>query len=231
MYERAVDVRWEVHPSEASALAREADLLVAVPPPWNAAGAWGGWSDVVVGAAPRRSGRGRDGRVALHARRTDSGTVAGRRYGCFPHLGPGLATVSGTACTDGFAALQRLWDASPPAPELERPLHDLLTGTSRRLLDELMARAAEAAEAYRRPALARDRLAAEGFFLHGPARLRSLRLRQGLGTGYVAREAFCAAIEAEVRGLLGEDVVLLPAPDPSLLGRRAARSPRHTTRS
>jgi hypothetical protein len=203
MYAAAVDVRWELHPSEAAAVAREADLLVAAPPPWNAAGSWGGWSDVEVG---------------------------GRRYGCFPHLGPGLASVPGTRCTDGYAAFRRLLDAAGDRPDLRRPVHDLLTGTSRRALDLLLATAVEAAEPYQGPALRRDRVTAEGFVEHGPEALRSLRRRHDLGPGYVTRERFVSAITAELHDLLGPDLVLRPPPDPALLGRRASRSLRHTTR-
>lgn len=194
-------------PTELEATCREADLLVALAPPWNAAGSWGGWTDVVVG---------------------------GRTYGCFPHLGPGLATVPGTRCTDGYAALARLLVAAGALPDppaaLRRPVHDLLTGTSGRALDLLLESAVDAVEPYQVPALRRDRVVAEGFVEHGPLTLRSLRRRHGLGAGYLTRARFCAAIEDEVRDLLGDDVVLLPPPDESLLGRRGARSLRHTTR-
>ncbi len=220
LYARAEVVRWEEHPSELEAVAREADLLAARPPPYNAAGSTGGWSDVVVG---------------------------GRRYGCFPHLGRGLATVPGTACTDGFVALLRLlWAATipdrpepsklttdrlPDLPEpLRRPVHDLFVGTSDRVLDLLADRVAETCEPYRQPGLRRDRVSADGFFLHGPSRLRALRRRHGLGSGHVPRARVVGALADELRALLGDDLVLPTPPDPSLLGPRASRSLRHTKR-
>ena len=233
MYARAAECRWEVLADEPEAVRREADLLVALQPAYNAAGSMGGWSDVAVDDGDRDG----DGRV-----RCGSGLGG---YGTFPHLGPS------TPVTAGYLALLRLlWAAGtarpvpaalarrgpPPAvvvpglAERRRPLHDLLRGTSRRLLTDL-ARTVEgdSIEPYRRPGLRRDLEAADAFFRHGPARLRDLRRRHGLGTGHVTRDQVREALLAEVHELLGDDVHVAPAPDPSLLGRRAARSLPRTT--
>jgi hypothetical protein len=167
-----------------------------------------------------------------------------RGYGCFPHLGPSSPTSAGY-----LALLRLLWGTSsdrpypaaltrraPPADvtvpiadrSLQRPLHDLFVGTSRRLLDDL-AREVEAVEPYRRPGLRRDVEAAGAFFEHATARLRALRRGHDLGTGHVTRGQVRDALLAEVRDLLGADVGLPEAPDPALLGARSARSLRRTT--
>jgi predicted GIY-YIG superfamily endonuclease len=229
MYQRAVECRWEVHPDEPAAVRREADLLVALQPPYNAATSVGGWSDVVV----------EDGRI-----RCGAALGTGTGYGVFPHLGP-----SGE-CSEGYGALLRLlWATAtdrpypaaltrraPPSdvaiPGLDhrrRPLHDLLAGTSRRLLDDLAGRVEEDVDPVRRPALRRDVDAAGRFFAHGTARLRDLRRRHALGTGHVTRQQVRDALLAEVHELLGADVHLPEAPDPKLLGRRSARGLRRTT--
>lgn len=229
MYDRAVECRWEVHPDEPAAVRREADLLVALQPAYNAAASIGGWSDVAVDT---------------EAGRIRCGTGLSRAgYGVFPHLGP-----SGE-CSEGYLALLRLlWatgrerpypaalarrappaDLDVPLPEARRrPLHDFLVGTSRRLLEDL-ARTVEDVDPVRRPALRRDLTAAEAFFAHGTARLRDLRRRHGLGTRHVTRREVSDALLDEVRRLLGDDVHLPVAPDPKVLGARSARSLRRTT--
>lgn len=244
LYARAADIRWEEHPDEHSAVCREADLLVALQPPYNASGTLGGWRMVTVAGGtfvclPRSMrGSGAAGRTAGET-----------RYGWFPHLGPGQASRPGVACTDGYPALLRLlWAAAGERPYpgalgrgcpervtvpvddgLRRPLHDLLSGTSRRLLDELSARSATTRQPFELPALRRDVVAAEAFFDHGPKALRALRRRHGLAAGPVTPAQFRDAIALEVRALLGDDVRFPTPPDESLLGGRNARSLRHTT--
>ena len=233
LYDRAAEVRWEEHPSEEAAVCREADLLVALQPPYNASGSLGGWRWVVVegdtfGCVASSTGKG--------------------RYGRFPHLGPGQGSRPGVACTDGYPALLRLlWAAAGDAPfpsalgkgcperatvpvadDLRRPLHDFLSGTSRRLLD-LVASRLDHREPFEQPALRRDHGAAGAFFDHGPAALRAVRRRHGLPAGPVSREQFSEAMRAEVRVLLGDGVVFPTPPDESVLGGRNARSLRHTS--
>ena len=246
LYDRVADVRWEEHPDEPSAVAREADLLVALRPPYNASGTIGGWRTItVVGATFTCLPPGSDGGAGGPA----APSATGPRHGSFPHLGPGQASRPGVACTDGYPALLRLlWAAAGEAPvpaaigsgcpervtvpvadDLRRPLHDLLTGTSRRLLGELASRSAATRQPFEQPALRRDRLAAESFFHHGPRALRALRRRHRLPAGIVTPDRFRQAIADEVRELLGDGVTFPQPPDPSLLGGRASRSLRHTT--
>ena len=239
LYDRAGDVRWEEHPSEDAAVRREADLLVALQPPYNASGTLGAWRTITVAGDTFTCSTAAPGRATK-----DVAT-----YGCFPHLGPGQASRPGVACTDGYPALLRLlWAAAgvapfpgalgkgcpeqaavPVADDLRRPLHDLLSGTSRRLLEELAARSAETRPPFEQPGLRRDVAAADAFFDHGPKALRALRRRHHLAPGWVTREQFVEAMRREVRTLLGDDVTFPTPPDPSLLGGRNARSLRHTT--
>ena len=191
LYARAAEVRWEEHPSEDAAVRREADLLVALQPPYNASGSLGGWRWVVV-----------DGDTFACV----ASSTAKARYGCFPHLGPGQGSRPGVACTDGYPALLRLlWAAAGEAPypaalgkgcperamvpvaaDLRRPLHDFLSGSSRRLLD-LVADRLDHRAPFEQPALRRDHVAADSLFDHGPAALRAVRRRHGLAAGPVSR--------------------------------------------
>jgi GIY-YIG catalytic domain len=237
LYRRVAEVRWERLPDERSAEAREADLIVALRPPFNADVTIAGrWHYLV--AEPREAERIRFGL----ARGADVDT-GGRAYGCFPHLGRGVGSLPGIACSDGYTALLRLlWAASddpgghvpsritraapdtfttPVAPSLRRPLHAFLSGTSRRLLDEL-ATAAERRDAYLRPGLTRDLDASAGFFHYGPRALRQLRLRHGRPAGPLSRSLIEDLLTIEVRGAIG--VFRLPAPPDETdahLGRKA----------
>lgn len=243
-----VEVRWEPHPSESSAGAREADLIAALRPALNAAHAEGRrWRYVVTSHDAA-------GTIRLHL--TSEVTGRGRFYGCFPHLGPGLGSVRGTACSDGYTALLRLvWAAgepderarypaavtrgSPPDDvtlpldeELGAGLHRLLSGVSAKVLAELWRRA-QHRPAFALPALERDTVAARGFFDHGPRPLRQLRLRRGGGPGSVAPETLVAWFTEDLTASIGPFVS--PAPprgrsrggvSPSWTGRRGGLTPR-----
>lgn len=233
LYQRVNEVRWHELPDEPAAEAREADLIAALRPAFNAGSALAGrWHYLLVEPAGGDT-----------VRFTLAPEAGGRAYGCFPHLGRGLASGPGTACSDGYPALLRLlWAASaepggrvpsrltrtapevatvPVAAPLRRPLHAFLSGTSNRLLDPLVA-AGGHRDSYLRPGLARDRGAAEAFFVHGPRALRTLRLRHRRPPGPVPREVIEELLAAEVRAAIGE--FRLPAPpDPTdrFLGRKA----------
>jgi predicted GIY-YIG superfamily endonuclease len=218
-YGRAAAVRWQPFSTESEAAAFEADVIVALRPPFNAAHREEGrWSYLVVEPG-RRAGTTR-------FRLTDARPPARARvYGCFPHLGRGLASRRGAACSDGYAALLRLlWSASAPSdltvpsrlcatapPDVEikvqdahdRALHTFLFGTSSRLLAQLAVASGERADVAQ-PALARDRRAALGFYVHGPLALRALRLRHGGRRHPISRELFEAMVRADVEQVLAQ---------------------------
>jgi hypothetical protein len=224
---RTQDVRWEVLPSETLAAAREADLIVALQPRYNRAIRHEGqWAYLVV--EPVRNGERL--RFALVEQAPAS---SGRVYGCFPHLGKGVSSQPGIACSDGYVALLRLLWATHPAhagmhcptrithsapPEFQTPveaalqpaLHRLLSGRSKRLLGHLWERT-ERLEAYLQPGLVRDFAAAERFFVHGPGALRALRLRHGLRRGLLSRPAIEGLLASEVRESLAAFVRPVPA--------------------
>ena len=241
------DVRWEPCPSEAAAVAREADLIVALRPLLNAAHTTEGrWVYVCVDADTG------SGTCRLRLVETVE-LAAGRAYGCFPHLGVGVSSRPAIACSEGYASLIRLiWAAgtadprahhprviagpSPPRdvalpfdPRLASGLHRLLSGSSRQLLDLLLARVQDR-PAHTLPALRRDHEAADGFFRHGPSALRSLRLRHRLPPGPISRPIIETLLAAEVRAAIGGfELPRLGYPDPSLVGARLSRA--YATRS
>ena len=240
LYQRVMDVRWEELRDDDAAAAREADLIVALQPAFNAAIAREGrWNYIVVEALDPDLDRVRFSLSELPA------TRSGKAYGCFPHLGRGVSARPAIACSDGYTALLRLlWAASDvtgshvparvtrSAPDrfdttvgaaLVESLHAFLSGTSDRLLAELAATAAPR-ERYFEPGLVRDREAAKAFFIHGPRALRRLRLRHGRPAGLMSRSAIEALLIDDLREAIGDFRVPRP-PDQAdeILGRRAHR--------
>jgi GIY-YIG catalytic domain len=243
LYRRVAEVRWEQLPDEPTAEAREADLIAALRPAFNAATTFAGcWHYLLAEPA------GGD-RLRFRLARDAAVGTGGRGYGCFPHLGRGVGSVPGIACSDGYTALLRLlWAASddpgvhvpsritraaPDAftvavsPALRGPLHALLSGTSPRLLEQLAA-AARRRDAYLQPGLTRDLEAGAGFFHYGPRAVRQLRLRHRHPVGPISRSAIEDLLAGEVRAAIGN--FRLPAPPDETavhLGRKAQPWTRH----
>lgn len=238
LYERVREVRWEVVRDEEAAAAREADVIVALRPVFNASHTdEGRWNYITVEPLERNDDALR---FTLSANRAAG---SGRSYGCFPHLGRGVSSRPAIACSDGYTAMLRLlWAGSderatrfpsritrsapdafsvPVRASLRAPLHAFLSGTSRRLLRVLEA-TNEHGESYLAPGLARDRGAAESFFLHGPQALRRLRVRHGQPPDGLTRECIENLIAAEVREVIGEFRLPPPrGPTDDILGRRS----------
>jgi predicted GIY-YIG superfamily endonuclease len=241
LYQRTREVRWQELADEGEAARREADLIVALRPAFNASHRDDGrWAYVVVeevAPGPARL------RFTLSSVPGPAARAPGpRTYGCFLHLGRGVSSRPGVACSDGYPALLRLlWAASagprdrmpsvltrvaPDAAEvavdaaLRRPLHDLLAGTSARLLGELAERH-QVAPPLLRPGLARDQVAAAGFFEHGPEALRRLRRAHAVGPGPLSRPSIEDLLVADLRRAIGP--FRRPPADPTgaLLGRRS----------
>jgi predicted GIY-YIG superfamily endonuclease len=186
---------WEVCASVDDALLREADLIVFLRPSRNRS----------------HTDQEPDWFVSLPPC-TD-------RYGTFPHLAPGSHSPAAKRWKAGFAGLRRL----VAAVEVDRrALHDLLAGTSDRVLGTPTGHL----DPVRRRAAERDAVAAADFFRVGPRRLRDLRLRHGLPPGPVTAEAVARCLIDEMREVVGD--LVLPPPDDvrSIVGRRRARSMR-----
>jgi hypothetical protein len=171
-----VDVRWEVMPSETAALAREADVIVALQPPRNKSIRGDGFY-AFVSVAAKGLALGREG-----------------EYGVFPHLGTGAGGYTGRMCIDGFKALDRVVRATRPPRDA---LHALLSGTS----DKLLRVPVDEEQPHIRHGIERDRTEARSFYVSGPKAMRTLRLRHG-GRGLVTREQFVSWIRAEVDEVL-----------------------------
>jgi predicted GIY-YIG superfamily endonuclease len=240
VYPLVREVRWEPAANDHAAAVREADVLLALRPAFNASLMDDGrWNHILVGH------RADDPAHLTLALSPEVGRRPARTYGCFPYLGAGQSSVPGIACSDGYIALLRLLWATSPGPGSPFPrsitggtppdsfsvratqdvvplLHAFLSGTRERLLATLDD---VAVDEYVRPALRRDRVAASAFFSHGPRALRALRLRHGLRPGPVSRSTFEAMIGDEVRAAIG-DVRAVETPDPTagLLGRRDTRT-------
>ncbi len=214
LYQRVVEVRWIELPDEPAAALREADLIAALRPPFTAESSVARrWPYLLT--EPLTGDR-------LRFRLAPS--VDGRGYGCFPHLGRGLGSPPGVACSDGYTALLRLlWAASdapgstfpstithsapdtftvPVAEPLRTPLHRYLSGTSRRLLDSL-ATATGHRNPYLHRGLARDLDAAARFFDVGPQALRRMRLRHRQPAGPLTQSVLEQLFVAEVRAAIG----------------------------
>jgi hypothetical protein len=174
-WKRITAVRWELFASPASAMAREAAVLVALQPPRNRAPVDDYFAFVQ---------RGRRGLVL----------GGDGEYGCFPHLGRGALSAPGRACIDGFDALTRVVRAVPPSDE---DLDAFLTGAS----DRLLATELEADQPHVRLGIERDRGLAGDFYEAGPLAMATLRRRHG-ATGPVTRAQWIAWIKSEVRELL-----------------------------
>lgn len=233
------EVQWEELPDDDAAAAREADLIVALHPSLNASIAGERrWAFLVVQ---------HDADECRFSIVGDDNAPPAGSYGCFPHLGKGMVSRPGIACSDGYTGLLRLlWATSsetghdpPPYPrsisgpsppfEITIPvpasrrerLHRLLSGSSALLIDDLNA-AINALEPYLQPALVRDLGLARGFFDYGPAAVRRLRLRHGLPPGPIGRAEIEERLLQEVTVLLGD--VRLP------LASRRRRRPTLLTR-
>lgn len=219
----AREVRTLVCPSEREAHCREADLITAFAPPYNASMRGEEWTYIALADVPTRA----DPYRVRFALSLDG--RASRSYGGFPHLGKGRASWRGVRTNAGYSALLRLlWvsfaddagreripgrlrGSSPPvrheapvAPEHARALHDLLGGRSRRLLRTLRASAtSELVPEYMHVALLNDVVDAEEFYVIGPRRLRQFRLRHGLGAATVDAPTFAALVAAETVAEIG----------------------------
>ena len=176
-WDRITDVRWELLRSEAAAIAREADVIVALQPARNRAIRGDQFYSFVT--------IGRRGRLELG----DAGD-----YGCFPHLGRGAYSEPGRACIDGFKALEHVIRVTKPDQAL---VDAFLSGAS----DGLLGIDYDEEQPHVRFGVERDRRTAKGFFEAGPAAMRALQLRHG-GDGQVTREQFVEWIRAEVNEII-----------------------------
>jgi hypothetical protein len=228
------EVRWIECRDEAEALCLEADLVVALSPPFNATMA----ADTYEYVCLERTSESRV-RFVLTDRPSRKRLV----YGGFPHLGKGKGSWPGVRSKAGYSGLLRLlWVAhagdenvpsrlhgdSPPTDHEARfdyadlpALRDFLSGRSPALLRRLSNRLA--APEFMRRQLERDAEAAEQFYWLGPCRMRELRARHGL-RGPVDEDSFRRAVTQDLQSAIGAFVARTQAFGTELAGRRMARS-------
>ncbi|WP_460650320.1 nucleotide excision repair endonuclease [Kribbella endophytica] len=217
-YDLVRRVVWEVAASEEAAAWRESELIFALRPPYNANTGVRGVAAVGQGARiPYVVVRERAAGV-LRFRLEAEVSGEGRAYGCFPHLGKGVASSLGIACSDGYTALLRLLWASGGAGELmpgaitrsapeefsvvvddalRSALHGFLSGARAKLVDELLL-GARWRPAFMMPALRRDRELALRFFAGGPRLVRERRLRHGVRGRVLEAETYRRLVREEI---------------------------------
>lgn len=217
-YDLVRRVVWEVAASEEAAAWRESELIFALRPPYNANTGVRGVAAVGQGARiPYVVVRERTAGL-LQLRLEVEAPGEGRAYGCFPHLGKGVASSLGIACSDGYTALLRLLWASGGAGELmpgaitrsapeefsvvvddalRSALHGFLSGARAKLVDELLL-AASGRPAFMMPALRRDRELALRFFAGGPRLVRERRLRHGVRGRVLEAETYRRLVREEI---------------------------------
>jgi predicted GIY-YIG superfamily endonuclease len=222
-YDLVRRVVWEEAAGEEAAFWREADLIFALRPPFNTNP---GLRDADLGRRDPPVPYIVVVEVATGALRFTLEPVVppiGRAYGCFPHLGKGVASDLGIACSDGYTALLRLlWAAAgegasmptsitrsaPPSFTVTAPtavrdsLHRFLSGTRARFVDELLQAASYRPE-FMEPALRRDRDSALRFFAAGPQLVRARRLRHGVRARVLDVETYRDLVRAEIRPVIG----------------------------
>lgn len=226
------DVRWIACEEEAEALCLEADLIFAAHPPFNAVVTLDDFLYLCVE------------RDATSVRFALARQPRARAYGGFPHLGKGKMSWPAVRQKAGYAALLRLlWAAcaggremparlrgdSPPVdhpapmrPDLEQPLHALLSGRSPGLLGALEP-AVEQAPTVMRRGLEQDVDAAKGFYRVGPRALRALRLRHGERPP-VDEVIFERMVVDDLRAAVGHVAVVPRVPATDVARGRTARS-------
>jgi excinuclease ABC subunit C len=216
------EVRWLECADGYDALCREADLIVALTPPFNAAMTQDAYTFVCIDEMP--SARG------LRFRMTEQAPPKSARiYGVFPHLGKGKASWRAVRSNAGYSALLRLlWVAfeqpqrrfripakargsSPPLVleiEFDRArssmLHDFMSGRSVRLITVLEDAAVDDdVPAFMRRPLEADLGSAQEFYRLGPAALRALRRKHGLRSGPIDRQTFTKVMTEDLREAIG----------------------------
>jgi predicted GIY-YIG superfamily endonuclease len=207
-------VEWEQSPDVASAVIREADLIVMLKPAFNASHA-----EQAIDLYVEVRGDARGLSLRLDADRA----ADGRAYGTFPHLAKGAFTSLAKQTKAGYQAFVRLVGATgssdaPPA------VHDFLSGRSARVLDELSGAVATLdAPVFTRAALEGDVVAARQFFELAPQRLRRLRLRHAIPAGPVSGALMAELLTAELRPVIGDFVPGVAAGGAGVWSPRAAR--------
>ena len=217
-YDLVRRVVWETAVDEEAAVWREAELIFALRPPYNANTGLRTADPVAKDPPAPYIVVTEPAPGTLSLTLESSVPKGGRAYGCFPHLGKGVASRLGIACSDGYTALLRLlWAAAdqhdhmptsitksappsfavPAAPATRDGLHRFLSGTSPGLANELLAAAGHRPQ-YMQPALHRDAQAALAFHTAGPRLVRTHRLHHHIRTRVLTPDAYRTLLINEI---------------------------------
>lgn len=224
MIDGVARIQWQVLESEAAALAREADLLRSVKPPYNVAG-----TDpehyLFVGVRPQLKPGQRAGTVVVDfqlASHSDIEEAGYAVYGCFQHRQKVKAGYTALfrlifACLfdkpRSFCYPARITRTSPPwLHTAEMPeawmddLGEFLSGRSAKLLDRIFWTLLEneRVPAFMRPSLQEDLETVKAFYELGPAKTHALRQKHRLRTDVVSHERMDQMI---ARGLRAREIV------------------------
>lgn len=223
-YELVRRVVWDVTADEKAAAWLEADLIFAMHPPFNADPGLRSRDPLGGAAEPPFLVVSEGGNESLRFSLQTDPSTAGAVYGCFPHLGKGVASQLGIACSDGYVALLRLvWAASgegsafpasitKSAPgrfkarmpgEFRDGLHRLLSGVGAKVIDALADTARSRRPAFMQPALSRDRDSTLRFFAAAPQRVRARRLHHRIKATPVVADLYRRMVIDEIIGAVG----------------------------
>jgi predicted GIY-YIG superfamily endonuclease len=223
-YDLVRRVVWEVAADEEAAFWREADLIFALRPQFNTNPGLRGHDPVGKDPQAPYIVVVEDATGTLHFTLEPVVPATGSAYGCFPHLGKGVGSDLGIACSDGYTAVLRLlWAASgqgahtPAAVTRSAPssftvaapadirdgLHRFLSGTRPRLADDLLHAASHRPE-FMQPALRRDRVSALRFFAAGPRLVHARRIRHHIRTRVLDVETYRSLVRDEISPVINE---------------------------
>jgi predicted GIY-YIG superfamily endonuclease len=223
-YDLVRRVVWELAADETAAFWREADMIFALRPPYNANPDPRTADPLETDARVPYIVVDEDAAGLLSFTLTPVVPAIGRAYGCFPHLGKGVGYDLGIACSDGYTAFLRLlWAAAgegahtptsitrsaPQSFTVMAPagvsdgLHRFLSGTRARLADELFDAASHRPK-FMQPALRRDRDAALRFFAAGPQLVRARRLRHHVRARVLDVATYRRLARDEINPVIGD---------------------------
>jgi predicted GIY-YIG superfamily endonuclease len=223
-YDLVRRIVWEIAADEEAAFWREADLIFALRPPFNTNPGLRGRDPVGKDPQAPYIVVAEDATGTLHFTLEPVVPATGSAYGCFPHLGKGVASDLGIACSDGYTALLRLlWAAAgqgarmPAAVTRSAPssftvaapadirvgLHRFLSGTRPRFADDLLHASSHRPE-FMRPALRRDRASALRFFAAGPRLVHARRLRHRIRARVLDVETYRRLVSDEISPVINE---------------------------
>lgn len=216
LIEQVRKIRWENHPTEAKALARESELLRVLRPPFNVAGTD---EEIYLYIGIRKPATARPQLEFRLSNEPDFGEDGYEIFGGYRNRGKVkrgyvalLRLIHAYQCASPrFSYPARISRVAPPwqyrtrfPQELDRPLRDFLSGRNRKLLTRIFDGLLENENlpAFMRPSIQDDIDIVKVLYKAGPRVTRELRRKHGHSEKLVAPE--------EMNRMIVRDVVNLP---------------------